>query len=322
MVGGFLKTPSNYPARTSRQRFSRRSNNSCLPTALRIAWVSFRDDGRAVSVAADITNAYNNPRYSTTGNSAKVKRVYRRLLYIRGLDILAIADTVESTNPQFEKKWLLHAVDRIEVGGSVEKIGDGESAHRNVDQARIIVDDTDPSDQNQTTFDLRRGYAALLVKTLSPAPFHYRKIGGRTAAASVHADLYDPDRNTGHYHRHVKDFWVKDYNEGVIPNHKSFNWAPQRPNESMGAPAYVPVYGPGYGRWRLEIEPDALSQTDTMLNVLKPTTDAKETLPPIRRIDSRSTFGAEIVKDGARYRVLFDKDSLDAPRLEIGGANR
>ena len=280
--------------------------------------VSFSDDGQAVAVVADITNAYNNPRYSTTGNSPKVNRVYRRLVYLRGLDMLVVADTVESTNPQFEKKWLIQALDHIEVGGSTEKIDAGESVHRNVDEAKIVVDDTQPSDKNQTTFDLRRGYAALLVKTFSPAPFHYRKVGGREPAETVHDDLYNPDRNAGHYHRHIKDFWIKDYSEGVIPNHKSFNWAPEYPHEVGGAPAYVPVYGPGYGRWRLEIEMDNPAATDYVLNVFKPVTDAKETLPPVRKIDNGGTFGAEIVKDGARYTVLFGKDSLDAPRVSVG----
>ena len=280
--------------------------------------VSFSDDGRAVSVVADITNAYNNPRYTNAGNSPKVNRVWRRLVYIRGLDMLAIADTVESANPQFEKKWLLHALDRLEVGGTVEKIDAGESVHRNVDEAKIVVDDTDPSDKNQTTFDLRKGYAALLVKTLSPAPFHYRKVGGREPAETGHEGLYHSDPTPGHFHRHIKDFWIKDYSEGVIPNHKSFNWAPEGPIEVMGAPAYLPVYGPGYGRWRLEIVPDAPAKTDYVLNLLKPTVDAKEVLPPIRKVDTGSAFGAEIVKGGTRYRVMFSKDSLDAPRLEIG----
>src|SRR5262249_57675296 len=123
--------------------------------------VPFRGDGGAVSVVADITNAYNNPRFSTQGNKPKVTRVFRRLVYIRGLDMIAIADTVESTDPAYEKKWLLHSLDRIEIGGAVTNVEPGESVHRDVDSAKIIVDDSDPSDQNQTTLDLRRGYAAL-----------------------------------------------------------------------------------------------------------------------------------------------------------------
>jgi hypothetical protein len=234
--------------------------------------------------------------------------------------MLAVADTVEATNPQFEKKWLLHALDRIEVGGEVEKIDAGEAVHRNVDQARIVVDDTDPSDKDQATFDLRRGYAALLVKTLSPEPFHYRKVGGREPADTVHDDLYSPNHTAGHYHRHIKDFWIKDYSEGVIPNHKSFNWAPEGPNEAMATPPYVPVYGPGYGRWRLEIEPDKPNKTDYVLNLLKPTLDSKETLPPVRKVETADGFGAEIIKGGTKYTVTFSKDTLEAPQMVISSA--
>ncbi len=279
--------------------------------------ISAHDDGQAVIVVADITNAYNNPRFSSQGNAPKVNRVYRRLVYLRPLDLLAVADTVESTNPAFEKRWLLHALDRVEVGGTVEMVDDGESVHRGVDTARIVVDDSDPSDKNQTTFDLRRGFAALLVKTLSPAPFHYRKIGGREPAGTVHDDSYDPGRNAGHFHRHVKDFWVKDYNEDVIPNHKSFNWAPERPIETMGAPPYMPVYGPGYGRWRLEIEMDRPSKSDYILNLLKPTVDSAEIVPPIRKVDQAGEFGAEINKGGVTYTLTFRKDTLEPPKVTV-----
>jgi hypothetical protein len=284
--------------------------------------VSFQDDGRAVSVVADITNAYNSPRHTTPGNAPKVNRVYRRLVYVRGLDMLAVADTVESTNPRFEKKWLLHALDRIQVGGTVEKVDAGESVHRQADEFKVIVDDADPSDKDQRTFDLRQGYAALLVKTLFPARFRYRKIGGREPAATTHADLYNPNFTAGHYHRHVKDFWIKDYNEGVIPNHQSFNWAPEFPHEVGGAPAYVPVYGPGYGRWRIEVEPELPAATDYFLHVLKPTLDPQETLPPVSRLETAKTFGAQIVQGANRYRVVFAKDTLAAPQVEVVAASR
>jgi len=278
--------------------------------------VSFKDDGRVVSVAADITNAYNNPRYSTPGNSPKVKRVHRRLVYIRPLDMLIVGDTVEATNPQFEKKWLLHALDRIEVGGVVEKVDEGESIHRGVDELRVVVDDSDPSDKYQTTFDLRRGYAALLVRTLFPVRFQYRKIGGREPSETAHGDLYNSGFTDGHYHRHIKDFWVKDYNEGVILNHKSFNWAPEHPLEVGGAPAYVPVFGPGYGRWRIEVKPEQAATTDYFLNVLKPVLDPKQTLPMIRRLETEDSFGAEIFQEGETYRVTFSKHSLQAPLVK------
>ena len=44
-----------------------------------------------------------------------MKRAWRRLVYLRALDVLLIADTVESTNAAFEKRWLLHALDCVEI---------------------------------------------------------------------------------------------------------------------------------------------------------------------------------------------------------------
>jgi hypothetical protein len=272
--------------------------------------VKFQDDGEAVIVAADITNAYNNPRYSTPPNAAKVTRVWRRLVYLRRADLLLVADTVESTNANFEKKVLLHALDRLEVGGDVLKIDAGESVHTGVDTAKIVVDDADRSDQRQTTFDLRKGYAALLVKTVFPEHFRYRVVGGRDAAATPDVDLYGYGRNAGHLHRHVKDFWVKDFSEGVLPGHKSENWAPAFPIESYADP-YIPVFGPGYGRWRLELEPAQPAKVDYFLNVMKPTVSGSDSLPPVARIDDAASFGAEIRAEGAVYRVTFRKDTLE-----------
>jgi hypothetical protein len=276
--------------------------------------VSFRDDGESVAVVADITNAYNNSRYTTPGNAAKVTRVYRRLVYLRPLDLLLIADTVEAANANFEKKWLLHALDRVEIGGDVERIRPGETVHTNIDQAKVIVDDKDPSDKRQTTFDLRRGYAALLLKTLLPSGFRYRVVGGRDPADTPDADLYGYGKNSGHLHRHVNDFWVKDFSEGVLPGHKSFNWAPAFAIEAF-AEEYVPVYGPGYGRWRLELEPSQQSKTDYFLNILKPALNPSETLPRIERIETDTEFGAIVHTATRTFRVLFHKDSLDAPQI-------
>jgi hypothetical protein len=277
--------------------------------------VAFADDGTSVKVAADLTNAYNNPRYSTPGNSAKVARVWRRLVYLRPLDLLLVADTVESTDPAFEKKVLLHSIDRLEIGGKVERVDEGESVHTETDQARIVVDDTQPSDRNQRTFDLRSGYAALQVKTLFPTAFRYRKIGGREPAEAVHPDVHTPDQTASHYHRHIKDFWIKDFSEGVVPNHRSVNWAPERPLE-MRVPEQASTFGAGYGRWRLEVEPARPSRTDHFLNVMRPSVLPEAPMPSIERIETGAQFGALIRHSGRTYRVIFGKDALDAPVVE------
>jgi hypothetical protein len=277
--------------------------------------VSFADDGVAVKVAADITNAYNNPRYTTPGNTAKVRRVWRRLVYLRPLDVLLVADTVESTNPAFEKKVLLHATDRIEVGGKLERIAGGESVYTDVDGATIVVDDTQPSDKFQKTVDLRSGYAALHVKTVFPADFRYRKIGGREPAESEHAQLYKAVPAAGHFHKHVQDFWIKDFSEGTIPNHKSFNWAPEGPLEAR-TPEQATTFRGGYGRWRLEVEPSKPALTDHFLNLMKPSLQPGGAMPALERIETADRFGVSIRENGRKYNVMFEKDRLAAPAVE------
>jgi len=276
--------------------------------------VSFKDDGETVTVVADITNAYSSTRYAAPGNTAKVAKVYRRLVYLRPADLLLIADTVESTNASFEKKWLLHGLDRIEIPGAGEKLRAGETVYGNSATARVVVDDTDPSDKHQTSYDLRKGYAALLLRTLNPAPFRYRLIGGREPADTADADLYGSGKNADHFHRHVNDFWVKDFSEGVLPGHKSVNWAPAFPIESY-AQEYIPTFNGGYGRWRIELEPATPNKTDYFLNVMKPTTDQAAALPAMEKLETATHFGAVIHAAGRDYRVLFPKETLDAPSI-------
>ena len=266
---------------------------------------SFSDDGVMVSVVADITNAYSK---------AKVRKVYRRFVYLRPADLFIVADTVESTNAAFEKKWLLHGLDRIEIAGVAEKIRAGETVYAKATAAKVIVDDTDPSDKKQTSYDLRKGYAALLMKTLNPGALRYRLIGGREPAETADSDLYGSGKNAAQFHRHVMDFWVKDYSEGVLPGHKSVNWAPAFPIESY-AQEYIPTYNGGYGRWRIELEPVAQNKTDYILNVLKPTNDAEAVMPAMEKVETATEFGAVVHAGGKDYRILFSKGTLAAPSL-------
>jgi hypothetical protein len=196
----------------------------------------------------------------------------------------------------------------------VKEVRPGESLHSGTDHLTIVVDDSDPSDKRQTTFDLRKGYAALLVKTLSPAEFRYRIVGGREAADAPDADLYGAHKNAEHFHRHVMDFWVKDFSESELPGHKSMNWPPAFPIEAF-AREYIPTYEPGYGRWRVELEPVVAARTDYFLNVLKPALDPAAALPAIERADTGNEFGAVIHAPARDYRVIFSKDTLAAPQV-------
>ena len=76
---------------------------------------SYYDFEGVVSIATDLTNAYNNERFYTSMNRPKVKSVYRKTIYIRELDLFLIGDVVTSTNSSFVKKTLLHALQSIDI---------------------------------------------------------------------------------------------------------------------------------------------------------------------------------------------------------------
>ncbi|MCL4854905.1 MAG: hypothetical protein KJZ78_26390, partial [Bryobacteraceae bacterium] len=56
---------------------------------------------------------------------------------------------------------------------------------------------------------------------------------------------------------------------------------------------------------------------DYFLNVMKPSVNPDEKLPPITKAETEAAFGASITKDGRKYVVTFSKDSSESPRLEI-----
>ena len=60
--------------------------------------------------------------------------------------------------------------------GTHQHLDRGEFIHANATDACVVVDDSDPSDKNQTTFDMRPGQAALLTserffRVLGMSPF-------------------------------------------------------------------------------------------------------------------------------------------------------
>jgi hypothetical protein len=87
---------------------------------------SYYDFAGVVSIAADLTNAYNNPNFTTTWNKPKVTEVLRKTLYIRELDIFLIGDVVTATNSAFKKKVLLHALQTIEIDTDANTLTENE----------------------------------------------------------------------------------------------------------------------------------------------------------------------------------------------------
>jgi len=70
--------------------------------------------------AADLTGAYGKWRY---GHPHIVERYYRQFLYLRP-DTFVVFDRVTLTDPKYDCKWQLHALDKPTIEGRGEGLGD------------------------------------------------------------------------------------------------------------------------------------------------------------------------------------------------------
>lgn len=84
-------------------------------------------EGRYAYVASDLTGAYNTPDRDEGGRGGKVRKVERNLLYLNNEDRLVVYDRIESTDPSYTKKWLLHTVNQPRV--SQARVLKGQSAN-------------------------------------------------------------------------------------------------------------------------------------------------------------------------------------------------
>jgi hypothetical protein len=76
-------------------------------------------------IAADITAAYNSTRFAEPGSRPKVSLVTRQFLYLRGEQAFVVYDRVETTDPAFAPRWLLHHAVKPEGGIEEQLAGDG-----------------------------------------------------------------------------------------------------------------------------------------------------------------------------------------------------
>ncbi len=77
-------------------------------------------------IAADLTAAYNSTRYAEPGSAAKVRNVTRQFLYLRKEEAFVVHDRVETTNPAYLPKFLLHGFSKPE--SPHERLLAGDSA--------------------------------------------------------------------------------------------------------------------------------------------------------------------------------------------------
>lgn len=77
-----------------------------------------------VYAACDMTAAYSSPGHVANGNTAKVKEVTRQLVYLPP-DLVVVFDRVESTDPSYDKRFLLQTPASPQVTGGDYVLSNG-----------------------------------------------------------------------------------------------------------------------------------------------------------------------------------------------------
>ena len=132
---------------------------------------AFEVTDRYSYVFGDATMAYNNPIFSYPGNSPKIDLFTRQLVFI-DKKYLVIFDRVNSLNPGYEKRWLLHSIGEPRFE---EKPVEVEYPwHREIHKAGLV------------RIDNKEG--TLFCQTLFPEDYLIEKVGGSATVTSAKPD--------------------------------------------------------------------------------------------------------------------------------------
>jgi len=130
-------------------------------------------EGVYTYISSDLTQAYNTPAHDEGGRGGKVRKVERDLLYLNNEDRLLIYDRIESTNPAYTKKWLLHTVNRPQMSGA--KVLKGQAVNG-------IAETSDP------VVFVRNDPGHLRIDRIYPEDAKIRLVGGPDYQFYVESD--------------------------------------------------------------------------------------------------------------------------------------
>jgi len=145
-------------------------------------------DGDYSYVASNITRAYNSTLYDSQGQGGKVSLVTRQMVYLQDQDVLIVFDRVNSTDPAYKKKWLLHTPNKF-IGGT-ESLAAGSSFSNGI----IEVDGNTIAGDTMT---MTNGSGKLFLQVLAPADYTVNKVGGTSWRYYVETDGNDADGYDG-----------------------------------------------------------------------------------------------------------------------------
>lgn len=124
---------------------------------------AYEDAAAYTRIASDLTGAYNSVRYSTPGNSPKVERVQRDLVYLRPGRLLVL-DRVVTTAGSGPPRFTLHLPARPELSGAAVMAGTAEDGILETSESRFTVRNS--------------GQGELRMATLWPREARLTAIGG------------------------------------------------------------------------------------------------------------------------------------------------
>ncbi len=230
----------------------------------------YEDTVQYAYALGDAAKAYNNPDYNQamdglSGNTAKVSRFQREMLYLRPIDgdsanrdYVILYDRVAVTDPAYSgenTKLLFHTFTEPAVNGSPAVISSGETLYSGGKEATVV-----------------NGDGKLVMQFLLPETVNLRKVGGRGEKA----------------------FWAFDDNY-------DWQWSASEPqprptNDFEDTP---------YGEWRIELEPADAALAHNFLTVLHPMSSAVATRPAATVIQASGMAGVHIADPDLGRVALF-----------------
>jgi hypothetical protein len=127
-------------------------------------------------ISTDLTPAYNSSFYDKNNEGGKITKAVRQLLYLPEEDHIIVYDQVVSTKAEYQKKWLLHTINKPKVKGLTILKGDVDNG---------IME----SNANKAIVNNEHGF--LRVKAIYPEFSVLRLVGGEDYQYYVETDADD-----------------------------------------------------------------------------------------------------------------------------------
>jgi hypothetical protein len=164
-------SPTGFNCLSRRHYQQQRSEGPHLERATITAWESV--PGSYDYAAADITAAYNSTWFAEPGNVAKVELVTRQFLFLRPEEAFVVYDRVETTNAEYQPRFLLHSNAKPESADEKVLVGTSENG---------ILETRD------RVFSHQHKNGRLTVQMILPSDLKGYKIGGPDYCFYVEAD--------------------------------------------------------------------------------------------------------------------------------------